>query len=291
MISYRLQALTPAASTYSLKLGEYAPASTAYKYAGWIPATTLYGLYCWRNRGECLEGFAAFYPALPAARLGEGLYGLADCGKEECTYVDFCTLAAFRGPKTSIHTGRLVKMAGIYVDRSTKTAKHGVLYYYELYPSDVEFVTAASVTLPEAGSVGYKKSYGWGRVEIKPYCHAAEAKSSKLLFLSPMPRSALEALGKVEGARLKLGRWLIYLARTNRYYFVGRSFDETYLMPLTEVKLGEEARPSAVMRKLSGHIRGLKVYTSDGREVRDEEVKEEVLKKAAATSGSPVAMI
>ncbi|MCI4447426.1 MAG: hypothetical protein JHC20_05900 [Pyrobaculum sp.] len=295
MISYVLTAEMPVASTRALKFGEYAPATVAYKYADeWIPATTLYGHYCHHAPGFCRdEDRLFFYPALPAADVGGGLYGRADCEKEACVYVDFCTSTAFRGPKTG---GRSrLRMAGIYIDRRAKTAKHGLIYVYELHPRGANFVTAANRRL-EPGRLGYKKTYGWGLVKPSPLCHVSERRARRFLLLSPMPVSLLDGQRggserlRQRGGRRRLGRWFYYLSLTNRFYLVGRSFDEVYLMPMSEVELEEELRPTQLWERLREGLDDLKVYTATGREVGGE-TAELVKRKAAATMAAPVAAL
>jgi hypothetical protein len=285
MISYVLTAETPVASTRAHKFGEYAPATVAYKYAEeWIPATTLYGHYCHHAPGFCRdEGKLFFYPAVPAAKVGRSLYGRADCEKDACIYVDFCTLTAFRGLRTE-GWGRL-RMAGIYIDRRAKTAKHGLIYIYELHPPGASFVTAANRRL-EPGRLGYKKTYGWGLVKPSPLCHVSERRARRFLLLSPTPRSLLERLD-LRGGRLRLGRWLYYLSLTNRFYLVGESFDEVYLMPMSEVELKEELRPTQLWEMFREGLHELKVYTATGREVSGE-TAELVKRKAEATIAAPV---
>lgn len=295
MISYVLTAEMPVASTRALKFGEYAPATVAYKYADeWIPATTLYGHYCHHAPGFCRdEDRLFFYPALPAADVGGGLYGRADCEKEACIYVDFCTSTAFRGPKTG--GGSRLRMAGIYIDRRAKTAKHGLIYVYELHPQDASFVTAANRRL-EPGRLGYKKTYGWGLVKPSPLCHVSERRARRFLLLSPMPVSLLDGQRggserlRQRGGRRRLGRWFYYLSLTNRFYLVGRSFDEVYLMPMSEVELEEELRPTQLWERLREGLDDLKVYTATGREVGGE-TAELVKRKAAATMAAPVAAL
>jgi len=295
MISYVLTAETPVASTRALKFGEYAPATVAYKYAdGWIPATTLYGHYCHHAPGFCRdEDRLFFYPALPAADIGGGLYGRADCEKETCVYVDFCTLTAFRGPRRE--GWKRLRMAGIYIDRRAKTAKHGLIYVYELHPRDASFVTAANRML-KPGRLGYKKTYGWGLVRPTPLCHVSERRARRFLLLSPMPTSLLDGRKggserlRQRGSRRKLGRWFYYLSLTNRYYFVGRSFNEVHLMPMSEVELEEELRPTQLWEKLREGLDDLKVYTATGREVGGD-TAELVKRKAAATMAAPVAAL
>lgn len=295
MISYVLTAEAPVASTRALKFGEYAPATVAYKYADeWIPATTLYGHYCHHAPGFCRdEDRLFFYPALPAADVGGGLYGRADCEKEACVYVDFCTSTAFRGPKTE--GGSRLRMAGIYIDRRAKTAKHGLIYVYELHPQDARFVTAANRRL-EPGRLGYKKTYGWGLVKPSPLCHVSERRARRFLLLSPMPVSLLDGQRggserlRQRGGRRRLGRWFYYLSLTNRFYLVGRSFDEVYLMPMSEVELEEELRPTQLWERLREGLDDLKVYTATGREVGGE-TAELVKRKAAATMAAPVAAL
>jgi hypothetical protein len=295
MISYVLTAETPVASTRALKFGEYAPATVAYKYAdGWIPATTLYGHYCHQTPGFCKdEGKLFFYPALPAADVGGGLYGRADCEKEACVYVDYCTLTAFKGPQRK--GWNRLRMAGIYIDRRAKTAKHGLIYVYELYQKDASFVTATNRML-KPGRLGYKKTYGWGLVRPTPLCHVSERRARRFLLLSPMPTSLLDGRKggserlRQRGSRRKLGRWFYYLSLTNRYYFVGRSFNEVYLMPMSEVELEEELRPTQLWEKLREGLDDLRVYTATGREVGGETAAL-VKRKAAATMAAPVAAL
>jgi hypothetical protein len=317
MISYVLTAEAPVASTRALKFGEYAPATVAYKYADeWIPATTLYGHYCHRAPGFCRdEDRLFFYPALPAAVVGGGLYGRADCEKEACVYVDFCTSTAFRGPKTGggrvevvvgadrrpllegpkTGGGSRLRMAGIYIDRRAKTAKHGLIYVYELHQQGASFVTAANRRL-EPGRLGYKKTYGWGLVKPSPLCHVSERRARRFLLLSPMPVSLLDGQRggserlRQRGGRRRLGRWFYYLSLTNRFYLVGRSFDEVYLMPMSEVELEEELRPTQLWERLREGLDDLKVYTATGREVGGE-TAELVKRKAAATMAAPVAAL
>ncbi len=305
MISYVLTAEAPVASTRALKFGEYAPATVAYKYADeWIPATTLYGHYCHHAPGFCRdEDRLFFYPALPAADVGGGLYGRADCEKEACVYVDFCTSTAFRGPKTG--GGSRLRMAGIYIDRRAKTAKHGLIYVYELHPRGASFVTSANrsasfVTAAnrrlEPGRLGYKKTYGWGLVKPSPLCHVSERRARRFLLLSPMPVSLLDGQRggserlRQRGGRRRLGRWFYYLSLTNRFYLVGRSFNEVYLMPMSEVELEEELRPTQLWERLREGLDDLRVYTATGREVGGE-TAELVKRKAAATMAAPVAAL
>jgi hypothetical protein len=186
-------------------------------------------------------------------------------------------------------------MAGIYIDRRAKTAKHGLIYVYELHPQDASFVTAANRRL-EPGRLGYKKTYGWGLVKPSPLCHVSERRARRFLLLSPMPVSLLDGQRggserlRQRGGRRRLGRWFYYLSLTNRFYLVGRSFDEVYLMPMSEVELEEELRPTQLWERLREGLDDLKVYTSTGREVGGE-TAELVKRKAAATMAAPVAAL
>ena len=300
MIAYALRLETPTASTYATEAAAYGPASIAYRYAGFIPATTFYGICA---SGSCPDkkdlqcaaaskcGDHIFYPALPA---DGSLRGVAACEKDECIYVDFCSLTAFKEAGKPPDTPKLA-VPGIYIDRRTKNAKYGLLYMYELYQpgaSGARLVTATTAELPERVVLGYKKTYGWGRAAVERHCYATPpGRRRAFLLLSPVPmealRNAVEKLGGWEGYRVKLGRWLIYLQATNRFYYVGNTPADATAMPLTEVVLKKPATVWEFASAVRQEVARLRVFKSSGAPASGEEA-EAVLRKAAATAASPV---
>jgi len=61
-------------------------------------------------------------------------------------------------------------------------------------------------------------------------------------------------------------------------------------MPMSEVELEEELRPTQLWERLREGLDDLKVYTATGREVGGE-TAELVKRKAAATMAAPVAAL
>lgn len=232
-------------------------AVTMRKMPPYVPSTTLFGAWLAQQissnqikkppRPHDVLNFLKkqnelhFYPALLQV---EGMLGTFQCEKTMCTLVDFASLGAYTASIKPTKP-RLELRVGIYIDRAAKTGKYGAFYTYTVAVAErdkIGLVTAAP-PLGQRLQVGYKKTYGLGEAEVEKATPVAPVKSNKFLLLAPTPISTLTNL-KIKAIKVKYyPRYYIYLLITNRFYVVGRHFDEPYAAPGTEITLEDSAHP------------------------------------------------
>lgn len=304
MKAYRMS-IAGVAVTVAMKHGELRPVQVTHRRAApAIPGTTLYGAYHYLHGAsltlnpEELEQLCTecrFYPALPAADFshGENRLGCVDatcftgvftCEKSTCIYVDYVALAAFSGPKrgalppSSLHVG-------IYIDRRTKTAKYGAIYSYQYYKAG-SYVFASEADMPKRPMyLGYKKTYGLGRAEVKDSAPTYPVASRRHILLSPVPLDALEAAGvTLVASTLKYTQpYYVYIMYTNKFYRLG---DGPTAAPGTIVEVDHPTTAPALWKKISQEVEKLKLEGT-----KNTHLEKCIKKKAASTAAAPVAYV
>lgn len=292
-------------TTEPMKVGELAHGAVTVRRApSRLPSTALFGAWLMRQASDRLRQRGGppsprdvlevlesrrnlrFYPALVQT---ERMLGVFQCEKSTCTVVDFVSLAAYTASLRPPKLRRELRV-GIYIDRAVRSGKYGAMYAYYVTADAVGLVTAA----PPLGDVlvlGYKKTYGLGEAEVKSAAPVAPISSNRFLLLAPAPLSALVDL-KPAGLRAKYyPRYYIYLLITNKFYVMGRHFDEPYAAPGTEIVLNSYLTPLELWHRIAEQMENMKVWRQDGRPERDEDVADLVKAKAKAALAAPVALV
>ena len=303
MIVYELKAEGPLSVSYVMKVAELGHGEVSLRRGvPHVPGTQLYGAFmaATRKRERGLEGAfklleepleGLFYPALPKAG---GAVGVFKCEKSACTYVDFASLSAYRGPQRPIKQSRHVHVS-LYIDRGSRAGRHGALYSYPVWQVEEGFVTAIDCEKCPRGErrlrLGYKKGLGLGEVRAVPLEPSMPVTSYKFLLLAPAPLSLFKG-AKFNRLEVRFSPvHYVYVQALNKFYFVGERFGEPYLSPGTVVEVERRTTAVALWRELAARLDGLKVFRWDGREEGLDVVKKFVLAKAKATMAAPVAYV